>query len=279
VRPPYVVNIDSLSGEPRPRYTSTPGVAAIVRLPSAVTGLTRMGVHVRRIEPGFAGTNRHFHTVEEEWVYVLCGTGTVRIGPLRMNVQTGHFVGFPTGPRPHHFLATQNEPLILLEGGERRPAEDGCWYPDVRMLSRGRVKVEPYEEPPPEEADERQVLQITDVEVVGADADADFELRELDRRTGLRRQRVSWVRMRPHKRFRAFPKETGIDEWLFVLAGRGRVLDDAQEFAIEANDFLGHAAGHNPLTIVADDRLTFLIGGEAASEARGDAVDALATFR
>ena len=71
MRPPYVVNIDSLPGEPRPRYTSTPGVAAIVRLPSAVTGLTRMGVHVRRIEPGFAGTNRHFHTAEEEWVYKL----------------------------------------------------------------------------------------------------------------------------------------------------------------------------------------------------------------
>jgi uncharacterized cupin superfamily protein len=266
VRPPYVVNIDSLPGEPRPRYTSTPGVAAIVRLPSAVTGLTRMGVHVRRIEPGFAGTNRHFHTVEEEWVYVLAGAGAVRIGPLRMDVQPGHFVGFPSGPRPHHFLAMQ-EPLILLEGGERRPAEDGCWYPDVRMLSRGRVKVEPYEEPPPEEADERQVLHVADAEAADSDPEANFELRELHHRTGLRRQRVSWVRMRPQKRFSAFPKDMGIDEWLFVLAGQGRVVDDEQEFGLEANDFLGHPAGHHPLTIVADDHLTFLIGGEATSKA------------
>ncbi len=263
MRPPYVVNIDSLPGEPRPRYTSTPGVAATVRLPSAVTGLTRMGVHVRRIEAGFAGTNRHFHTAEEEWVYVLAGAGAVRIGRLQMDVQPGHFVGFPTGPRPHHFLAAQNEPLVLLEGGERRPAEDGCWYPDARMFSRGRVKVEPYEEPPPEEADERQVLHVADAEAVDADAQADFELRELHHRTGLQRQRVSWVQLRPHKRFRAFRKELGVDEWLFVLAGRGYV-DDEQELAIEANDFLGHPAGHPPLTIVADDRLTFLIGGESS---------------
>jgi uncharacterized cupin superfamily protein len=163
-------------------------------------------------------------------------------------------------------LAMQ-EPLILLEGGERRPAEDGCWYPDVRMVSRGRVKVEPYEEPPPEEADERQVLHVADAEAADSDPEANFELRELHHRTGLRRQRVSWVRMRPQKRFSAFPKDMGIDEWLFVLAGQGRVVDDEQEFGLEANDFLGHPAGHHPLTIVADDHLTFLIGGEATSKA------------
>ena len=39
--------------------------------------------------------------------------------------------------------------LVLLEGGESRPAEDGCWYPDARQMSEGRVLVEPYREPPP----------------------------------------------------------------------------------------------------------------------------------
>ena len=61
-RPSCVVNIADLPGEKRPRYTTTAGVAAVVREPSAATGLTRMGVHVRAVEPGFAGTNRHFHT-------------------------------------------------------------------------------------------------------------------------------------------------------------------------------------------------------------------------
>jgi uncharacterized cupin superfamily protein len=264
VRLPYVVNIDSLPGEPRPRYTITPGVAAMVRLPSAATGLTRMGVHVRQIEPGFAGTNRHFHTAEEEWVYVLAGSGIVRIGPLRIEVRQGHFVGFPTGPRPHHFLATKGARLILLEGGERRPAEDACWYPDARMLSRGRLKVEPYEEPPAEEADERQVLHVDNAHAVHADAA--YELRNLDRPTGLQRQRVSWLRMEPQKHFTAFSQDIGVDDWLFVLAGRGRVIDGEHAFAIAAKDFVGHPAGLAPWVIAADDHLTLLIGGQAVSK-------------
>ena len=131
-RPSCVVNIADIPAEPRPRYTATPGVAAMVRSPGDKTGLTRMGVHVRAIEPGLAGTNRHFHTVEEEWSYVLAGKGTVRIGPLRIAVRAGSFVGFPPGPRPHHFLAEGTSSLVLLEGGERRPSEDSGWYPDAR---------------------------------------------------------------------------------------------------------------------------------------------------
>jgi len=70
-----MVNISDLPRENRPRYIVTEGVAAIVQMPSAATGLTQMGVHVRYIEPGYAGTHRHFHSVEEEWTYVLAGRG------------------------------------------------------------------------------------------------------------------------------------------------------------------------------------------------------------
>jgi uncharacterized cupin superfamily protein len=141
-RPTCVVNIAELPGEKRPRHTSTPGVAALVRSVGDATGLTQMGVHVRSVEPGFAGTNRHFHSVEEEWSYVLGGQGTLRIGPLRLAVRRGHFAAFPPGPRPHHFIAEGNEPLVFLEGGERRPSEGACWYPDARLLSRGRQRVD-----------------------------------------------------------------------------------------------------------------------------------------
>jgi uncharacterized cupin superfamily protein len=116
----------------RPRHVAARGIAAHVRMPSAATGLTQMGVNLRVIEPGFAGTHRHFHTAEEEWSYVLAGRGMVRIGPLRLPVRPGHFVGFPPGPRPHHFIAEGDAPLVLLEGGERRPSEDSGWYPDAR---------------------------------------------------------------------------------------------------------------------------------------------------
>src|SRR5262249_24775035 len=120
-RPACVVHAWDVEGERRPRYTTWPGVGAVVRRLGDAVGLTHMGVQLRTIDPGMAGTNRHFHVVEEEWVYVLSGCGMVRIGPHRLPVRAGSFVGFPPGPRPHHFLAAGDEPLVLLEGGERRP--------------------------------------------------------------------------------------------------------------------------------------------------------------
>src|SRR5690242_7231153 len=125
-RPSCVVNIWDLPGEKRPRFTSTPGVAAVVRTVSDAVALMLMGASIRVVEPGFAGTNRHFHSFEEEWAYVLAGQGIVRLGPLRIPVRPGHFLGFPPGPSPHHSLAGR-ETLVLLEGGDRRPDEDKCW--------------------------------------------------------------------------------------------------------------------------------------------------------
>lgn len=173
----------------------------MVRQPGMGTGLMRMGVHVRAVEPGFAGTNRHFHTVEEEWSYILAGRGTVRIGPLRMPVEPGHFIAFPPGPRPHHFIAEGEETLVFLEGGERRPSEDACWYPDARKFSRAREPVEPYEEPPPEEGDAWQVLHIDEAELTDFQHDVDPRVRRkmciLHHPTGLQRQAVRWVRIAP----------------------------------------------------------------------------------
>jgi uncharacterized cupin superfamily protein len=111
-----------------------------------------MGVNLREIEPGFFGTNRHWHTREEEWVYVLAGSGEVRIGPLRLPVRAGSFVGFPPGPRPHHFLAQGNEPLLLLEGGERLPDDTG-YYPDARRRFGGGRIVDSDDALPPEKGD------------------------------------------------------------------------------------------------------------------------------
>jgi uncharacterized cupin superfamily protein len=264
-RPACVVNVRDLPGEKRPRHTSTPGVAAVVRLPSAATGLTQMGVSVRSVEPGFAGTNRHFHSVEEEWSYVLSGSGTLRIGPLRVAVRAGHFAGFPPGPRPHHFIAEGNVPLVFLEGGERRPAEDACWYPDARLLSRGRVAVE-YEEPEPELGDAGQVLHLEDSPVTHFQHDLDARvqrrMRDLHEPTGLVRQSVRWAQVPAGGRSTVLHTHDRTDEWVFVLAGRGVARIGSETCAIGVGDFLGHPAGGPPHAMEAMEELTYLVGGQ-----------------
>ena len=268
-RPSCVIGVWDLPGEKRPRNVAAEGIGAVVRSPGDAAGLTRMGVHLRTIEPGFAGTHRHFHTVEEEWSYVLSGRGTVRIGPLRIPVKAGHFVGFPPGPRPHHFIAAGEKPLILLEGGERRPKEDGGCYVDARKLWREGAFVEPYEAPPPEQGDERQVVHIDDVEVISFQHDVDPNarraMRALHRPTGLERQAVRWARVAAGDHSTAFHTHDRTDEWVFILAGRAHARVGDAELDIGPNDFIGHPAGGPPHVMTAIDELTYLMGGQIDS--------------
>jgi uncharacterized cupin superfamily protein len=265
-RPACVVNVLELPAEKRPRYTQTEGVAALVRQPSAAAGLTQMGVHVRSVEPGSAGTNRHFHSVEEEWTYVLAGRATVRIGPLRIAVQSGHFVGFVPGPRPHHFLAEGDETLVLLEGGERRPAEDICWYPDARKMGRIGEAIEPYVEPPPEEGDARQVVHVEDLDPLDFQHSIDpavrRRMRALHRATGLERQAVYWVEVAAGGRSTARHTHDRTDEWVLVLTGRGVAAVGEERFEIGPHDFIGHPAGSAPHFMEATETLTYLMGGQ-----------------
>jgi uncharacterized cupin superfamily protein len=269
-RPACVVNLADLPGETRPRFTKTPGVGAIVRPLGDAVGLTRMGVGVREVAPGFAGTNRHFHTVEEEWAFVLSGRAVARIGPLRIGVGPGCFVGFPPGPRPHHFLAEGDEPLVFLEGGERRPAEDGCWYPDARVMSQGRKAVEPYEEPPPEEGEPTQVQHIDDLDITAFQHDVDpgalRKMRALHRATGLLRQAVYWARVERGDRSTAYHTHERTDEWVFVLSGHASVRVGTDRFEVGPYDFLGHPAGGPPHVMEATETLIYLMGGQIDPE-------------
>lgn len=268
-RPDCVVNIREIPGEKRPRHSSTPGVGAIVRSPGLMTGLTQMGVNVRSVEPGFAGTNRHFHTVEEEWTYVLTGRGRLRIGPLEFSVGPGHFAGYPTGPRPHHLINDGDEQLVFLEGGESRPLEDAFWYPDIRRMGKARAFVEPYQEPPPEVGEERQLVHIDAVPIENFQHDVEprarRRMRALHPGTGLKRQALYWAEVRAGDFSTAFHRHEKTDEWVLILSGTGRARVGQTGFDVGPDDFIGYPASGLPHVIEATTNLTYLMGGQVDS--------------
>jgi uncharacterized cupin superfamily protein/L-amino acid N-acyltransferase YncA len=269
-RPRCVVNVWDLPGEKRPRFTNPTGVASVVRTPGNAAGLTRMGVNLRSVEPGFASTNRHFHAVEEEWVYVLSGRGSVRIGPQRLRVGAGTFVGFPPGPRPHHFLAEGEAPLVLLEGGERRPSEDRGFYVDLGKGFHAGGLTDLSEPLPPEEGDPAQLVALEDRPIVERQHDVDARARRVMRAlhppTGLVRQAVYWARVEPGALSTAYHTHARTDEWIFILSGRARVRCGAEIFEVGAGDFIAHPAGGEPHTMQASEELTYLVGGEIDPE-------------
>ncbi|MGE0622803.1 MAG: cupin domain-containing protein [Pseudomonadales bacterium] len=113
------------------RMTRTLGIPA---------GLTRLGVHLIRLEPGRDSTQFHYHDADEEFIYVLEGEGTAFIGEAQHRVGPGDFMGFPS-PSPGHGLRNDGEDdLVYLVGGESNPA-DVVHYPWIRrtmIKSHGR---------------------------------------------------------------------------------------------------------------------------------------------
>lgn len=261
-----VVAVWEMPGEQRPRLFPEEGVASVVRGVGNATGLKQMGVWVRVVEPGFKGTHRHFHTVEEEWVYILNGRGTVRLGPHSLAVKPGSFVGFPPGPRPHQFIADGGEPLVLLEGGERRTKEDSGWYVDLDIRWHGGEFTRTTEPPPPEEGDPEQVIHIDDVPVEDfqhkVDSRGRRRMRSLHKQAGLIRQAVRWTQVEAGDRSTAYHMHERTDEWIYIVDGRAQVRVGHDRFEAGPGNFIGHPAGGLPHVMEPTERLTYLMGGQ-----------------
>lgn len=93
-------------------------------------GLTQMGVHLITVPPGRDTTEYHRHWFEEEFLYVLSGTGQAEIDGQLVEVGTGDFMGFARGGAAHSLSNTGIEPLVCLVAGQRLE-QDVCDYPKL----------------------------------------------------------------------------------------------------------------------------------------------------
>jgi uncharacterized cupin superfamily protein len=267
---PGCVNILELPEEDRPRMLKAGKSRAKVRAVGNTAGLTRMGVWLRTVQPGDAGTPRHFHTREEEWAYVLSGTATLRIGPQHIAVREGSFAGFPPGPAPHHFIATGDRPLVLLEGGERRPHEDSCWYVDLGMRwSAGKLS-KTDDAPPPELGELAQCVHVDEQATTHrqhpVDPGARRAIRDLSTHTGLQRQVVRCSRVAAGERSTAYHTHDHTDEWVYILTGRAEVRVGDARFEVGPGDFIAHPSGSAPHMMAPSSELEYLMGGMHDSE-------------
>ncbi|WP_347261634.1 cupin domain-containing protein [Rudaea sp.] len=102
-------------------------------------GLTQFGVNLLRLPPGAWSSQRHWHSAEDEFVWVVEGEGVLVTDEGEQPLRPGDCAAFPAGVRNgHHIQNRSGRDLVLLEVGSRRPAEDGCVYPDIDLvLDRG----------------------------------------------------------------------------------------------------------------------------------------------
>jgi uncharacterized cupin superfamily protein len=97
-------------------------------------GLTRIGVNLTTLAPGRESSMRHWHTHEEEFVYVLEGELVLRTDVGEQVLTAGDCAGFPLGTRDGHQLVNRSDrPAVYLEISNRDEA-DSVTYPDVDLL-------------------------------------------------------------------------------------------------------------------------------------------------
>ncbi|MBS0582970.1 MAG: cupin domain-containing protein [Proteobacteria bacterium] len=98
-------------------------------------GLTQFGVNLLRLPPDAWSSQRHWHSAEDEFVWVVEGEGVLVTDEGEQPLRPGDCAAFPAGVgNGHHIQNRSGRDLVLLEVGSRRPAEDGCTYPDIDLV-------------------------------------------------------------------------------------------------------------------------------------------------
>ncbi len=96
-------------------------------------GLTRIGINLTTLAPGAASSMRHWHTREDELIYVLEGELALVTDAGETRLEAGQFAGFPAGHENGHQLVNRGSgPAVYLEISNRDES-DVAHYPDVDL--------------------------------------------------------------------------------------------------------------------------------------------------
>jgi uncharacterized cupin superfamily protein len=98
-------------------------------------GLTQFGVNLLTLPPGAWSSQRHWHTKEDEFVYVLSGEVTLASDDGDEILRASDAAGFKAGDRDGHCLKNLSDaPALVLEIGSRVPG-DSAAYSDIDMIA------------------------------------------------------------------------------------------------------------------------------------------------
>ncbi|MCH8001834.1 MAG: cupin domain-containing protein [Proteobacteria bacterium] len=139
-------------GSSYPEAFREPCRTRIKRALGDALGLNTFGVNLVTLPPGAWSAQRHWHSHEDEFVYLLDGALTLITDGGEQVLTAGQAAGFPAGKADgHHLVNKGTVPATYLEIGDRR-RDDAVTYPDIDLhldpAPEGRVftnkKGEPY---------------------------------------------------------------------------------------------------------------------------------------
>jgi len=105
-------------------------------------GLSQFGVNLLTLPPGAWSSQRHWHSHEDEFVWILEGELTLITDAGEEILRAGDCAAFKAGEASgHHLVNRSDKPARTLEVGTRDPDRDRTVYPDVDMVAEAGESV------------------------------------------------------------------------------------------------------------------------------------------
>jgi uncharacterized cupin superfamily protein len=104
-------------------------------------GLSKIGINHTTLPPGKESSMRHWHTREEEFIFVLSGEVVLRTDAGEQTLAAGMCAGFPasqdgTTGDGHQLINRGSVPAVYLEVSSREKGDE-AFYPDVDLHYNG----------------------------------------------------------------------------------------------------------------------------------------------
>ena len=97
-----------------------------------VGGPSKVGFGILELSPGCDTRPAHYHTREEEHLYVLEGTGTLHLGDQSYPLVSGSYANFPAGQEEFHFISNKSGGVLrYIMVGERIENDEVRYASDV----------------------------------------------------------------------------------------------------------------------------------------------------
>lgn len=103
-------------------------------------GLKTLGINLLTLEPDAWSSQRHWHTLAEEFVFVVEGEVVLVTGDGEELLKAGDSAGFPPGESNSHQLQNRSSKrAVVLEVGPANLRDDVSYYPglDLKATAAG----------------------------------------------------------------------------------------------------------------------------------------------
>ncbi len=128
--------VEPTYGTRYPEKFAGPAAKREKRVLGEALGLSKVGVNLTRLPPGTSSSQRHWHSQQDEFVFIVSGEAVLVTDAGEQTLTAGMAAGFPAGSGDGHQLVNRSEgDVVLLEMSDRTPGDE-VDYPDVDLLKR-----------------------------------------------------------------------------------------------------------------------------------------------